>query len=117
MTLDALELEPCEQPEEQNFQLADGIFIKAGLFKKEQTVIPQHSHEYDHTSFIATGAVDAWADDEYLGRFDAPAAIFIAAKRKHTFVTLKPDTQIFCIHNISRNGQIDIHDLHELHFP
>lgn len=108
---------PTEQPDEINFSLADDIFIKSGLFKKSGTVIPQHSHDYDHTSFIATGAVQAWCDDELLGIYTAPSSIFIKAKAKHTFLTTQDNTTILCIHNVSRNGMVDIHDLHNITFP
>lgn len=105
MTIEAKEME---------FHLADDVFIKSGLFEEVDTRIPQHSHEYDHTSFIACGAVKVWCDEEYLGVYAAPCGIFIKKHAKHTFVTLVPNTVILCIHNISRNGMIEIHDLHEL---
>lgn len=102
------------QPKVINFHLADDVFIKSGTFKDIGTIIPQHSHEYDHTSFIATGAVQVWCDDEYLGIYNAPQGILIKKHAKHRFVTLEENTTILCIHNISRNGMIEIHDLHEL---
>lgn len=103
-----------QQPDEIEFYLADDIFIKSGMFHKAGTVIPQHSHEYDHTSFIASGGVQAWCEDEYLGAFSAPAGIFIEKHKKHKFITLQDNTTLLCIHNISRNGMIDVHELHEL---
>ena len=103
-----------EQPIETEFHLADDIFVKSGLFQNAGTVIPQHSHEYGHTSFIASGSVQVWCDDEYLGAFSAPQGIFIEKLKKHKFITLEDNTVILCIHNISRNGMVDVHDLHEL---
>lgn len=117
MNLSEIKLEESEQPDEVDFSLADGIFIKSGLFKRANRIVPQHSHEYDHTSFIATGAVNAWCEDEFMGHFVAPASIFIKAHCKHTFQTTEPDTLVMCIHNISRTGMIDLHDLHEVSFP
>ena len=102
------------RPEVIEFHLADDIFIRSGYFKESGTIIPQHSHEYDHTSFIATGSIDAWCEGEYLGEYKSPCGFFIKKHTKHTFVTLEPNTTIMCIHNISRNGMIEIHDLHEL---
>lgn len=104
------------QPGTIEFYLADDIFIKSGLFERIGTIIPQHSHEYDHTSFLALGVIEAWCDDEYLGIFEAPKGIFIKKHAKHTFRTLTEKTLILCIHNISRNGMLEIHDLHELSF-
>lgn len=117
MKLSDIEITEIEQPDSVEFHLADDVFIKSGSFSKENTVIPQHSHEYDHTSFIARGSVRAWCEDEYLGVFNAPCSIFIKAHAKHTFQTLEPETLILCIHNISRNGLVDIHELHELTLP
>lgn len=99
------------------FHLADDILIKSGFFKDAGAILAQHSHEYDHTSFIATGAVRAWCDGKYIGEYFAPTSIFIKAKCKHAFEIASPNTLIMCIHNISRNGMIDIHELHELSFP
>lgn len=117
MNLQDIELLETAQPDSVEFHLADGVFIKSGSFSKENTVVPQHSHEYDHTSFIAHGSVRAWCENEYLGVFTAPCSIFIKAHAKHTFQTLEPETLILCIHNIARNGSVDIHELHELSFP
>ncbi|MES2729920.1 MAG: hypothetical protein V4621_07500 [Pseudomonadota bacterium] len=117
MNLHEIELVAVVQPEIVDFQLADGIFIKSALFKKSGTVVPQHSHEYDHSSFIATGSARVWCDGEDMGEFVGPKSVFIKKRAKHTFMTTSPDTLILCIHNIERTGDIDIHDLHELHFP
>lgn len=117
MRLEDIELEEGEQPDSMEFALADGIFIKSGHFRLAGAVVPQHSHEHDHTSFIATGAVLVWCDGDYLGEYRAPCQILIKAHTKHTFRTLEDNTLILCIHNISRTGDIEIHDLHELSFP
>jgi quercetin dioxygenase-like cupin family protein len=102
------------EPEVIEFHLADDIFIMSGSFKEVGTRIPQHSHEYDHTSFIATGAVEVWCDSQYLGEYKSPTGLLIKKNTKHTFMTTEENTTILCIHNISRNGMIEIHDLHEL---
>lgn len=117
MKFEEIKLSDCEQPEEIEFYLADDVFVKSGTFDKAGTVIPQHSHEYDHTTFIAAGALHAWLDNEYLGHFKAPCGIFIKKHSNHTFMTTVEKTTILCIHNVSRNGMVDIHDLHELTFP
>ena len=102
------------EPEVIEFHLADDVFIKSGVFREAGTRIPQHSHEYDHTSFIATGGVRVWCDGKYLGEHLSPCGILIKKHTKHTFETTEENTTILCIHNISRNGMIEIHDLHEL---
>lgn len=117
MNLSDIELEQSAQPDSVEFQLADGIFVKSGHFELAGRIVPQHAHEYDHSTFIATGGVLAWADSEFLGEFDAPCSIFIKAQTKHTFKTTKDNTLILCIHNVSRTGLVDIHELHEVQFP
>jgi len=76
----------------------DGVFIKQMYLKDAGTIIPQHSHAYDHTSMLARGRIRAWAGDELMGDFEAPQPIFIKARVKHTFLSLEPETLIYCIH-------------------
>ncbi len=100
MILTDIELEESEQPDSVEFSLSDNIFVKSGLFIRSGRIVPQHSHEYDHTTLVATGAVMAWCDDAYMGEFEAPCPIFIKAGCKHVFKTTKDNTLIYCIHNI-----------------
>ena len=102
-----------EQPGTWEHQTVDGVFIKSMEVKVAGTLIPQHAHRYDHTSMLAAGAVRAWADNMLLGDFKAPAPIFIKAKVKHTFQTLEDDTLIYCIHNSSRLGIIEVVEEHQ----
>lgn len=114
--MESMTLYEVEQPSEMDFSLADGVFIKSANFKDAGTVVPQHSHTYDHSSFIATGSAKVWCEDEYLGEIIAPNSVFIKAMTKHTFITTSPNTLLLCIHNVSRSGDIDLHELHELKF-
>jgi quercetin dioxygenase-like cupin family protein len=103
-----------EQPITVEIKMADGIFIKSHHVKKADTYLPQHSHTYDHTSMIARGSVRVWKNGWHIGDFVAPKGIIIEANTKHIFVTLEDDTIIYCIHNISRTGEIDIHEENNL---
>lgn len=111
------EFELAQEAESFEFHLADDVFIKTGMFHKAHTIVPQHSHEHDHNTFIASGAIHAWCDGEFLGEFRAPSTLLIKRHAKHLFETLEDRTTILCIHNISRTGMVDIHDLHELTVP
>lgn len=91
----------------------DGVAIQAGRFAKG-VHIPQHAHRYAHMTFIGHGAVDAWCDGVYMGRYAAFGGIIIAAHKKHTFVTLEENTVIICVHNASRTGDIEIEEEHLL---
>lgn len=109
-------LDKTLQPDSIEFQGADGVLVKSMVCKMAGTIVPQHAHEYDHMSMLAVGAVKVWADGEYLGTYHAPAAITIKAGTKHRFETVQDYTIIYCIHNVSRTGEIDISDQHALDF-
>lgn len=95
-------------------KMADGIFVKSMHCHERLTLIPQHAHSYDHLSMLARGRVMVWKDDECLGEFVAPVGIFIAARAKHKFITLEPDTLIYCIHNIKDAEEVSIAEEHEM---
>ena len=92
----------------------DGLFIKQMGPMPLGTVIPQHAHRYDHTSLIARGRVRVWEDGVQTGEYAAPHPLFIRAQVKHSFLALEPDTLIFCIHNVSRTAQVEIHEYHDI---
>lgn len=95
---------------------ADGIWIKQYVFRDAGSVIPQHAHVWDHTTMLATGAIYVWKDGRPDRRYDAPCAIFIEAGVKHKFLTLAPDTTIFCIHNALHPEVAAVLAKHELEF-
>jgi hypothetical protein len=76
-----------------------GIFCKLWHVADAGTLLPQHAHEHDHISLIATGSVRVWQDDALLGDFYAPTAVKIPARALHKFLTLTDDVCIICIHN------------------
>lgn len=109
-----LKLVESIQPDSIEFHAVDGIFIKSMGLRDAGMLVPQHSHAYAHISMLAKGAVRVWRDDQCLGDFKAPQAIFVQANAKHTFLSLEPDTLIYCIHNISRTGEVEIQEHHEI---
>lgn len=98
-----MSFELIELPEVE-FSMADGIFIKQMVLKNANIYVPQHSHKYDHTSMLACGSVRAWCDGVDIGEFKAPIPIMIKAGTKHTFMSLEPNTIIYCIHNARDHG-------------
>lgn len=104
----------CEQPALWEHTSVDGVFIKQMLLKDAGTMVPQHAHEYDHTSMVAAGSVRVWIDGELAGDYAAPRPLFIKARAKHTFQSLQPQTLIYCIHNVKRTGRVQIHAEHQL---
>jgi hypothetical protein len=116
--LDQIEFVPVAEgdaPEENSeIYIADDIFTKQMHIKHEGMFIPQHSHSYEHMSMLAHGSVRVWQDGVFTGDYVAPVGIKIPANVKHTFMSLEPDTIIYCIHNISRSGEVDVSEEHHL---
>ena len=103
-----------DQPTTTDIKLVDGVFMKMMHFRYADMIVPQHAHEYEHLSFIASGAVRVWADDRLMGEFVAPVPIVIKARVKHRFLTLVPGTTVLCIHNADRAEDVAIHEEHQL---
>jgi hypothetical protein len=57
---------------------------------------------------LAVGSVRVWCDGEFKGDYKAPTAIFIKENSEHKFLSLEPNTVIYCIHRIDRAGEIEI---------
>lgn len=88
------------QPENVEIHFAGGLFVKQMRFAEANTYIPQHAHGSDHLSMLARGSVRVWEDGKYVGDRVAPTGIMIRAGVKHVFMSLQPETIIYCIHNI-----------------
>lgn len=97
----------CSQPFGKEYTAADGVFFKEMRVAKAGTLIPQHSHAYDHTSYLVAGAVEVEGQ-----RYDAPAPIYIPAGKKHMFLTLEDNTFVLCVHNVSRSGKVQVLEEH-----
>jgi len=102
------------QPYGDEYLAADGVFIKEMRIPKSGTIVPQHSHEYDHTSFLAQGRISARADGVDIGEFVAPTPIFVKAGVKHSFLSLEDNTLVLCIHNVSRTGAVEVREEHQI---
>jgi hypothetical protein len=114
-TCAALTVAP-NQPTQKDFTSADGVFVKAIEAADAGTLIPQHSHTYDHTTFVAHGSVVVDAPGINFVTYHAPASIFIRANAKHRFLTLEPNTVLLCIHNTSRTGVVEVREENQLTF-
>jgi hypothetical protein len=103
-----------EEPSSVEIFASDDIFIKTMGPLAAGTLVPQHSHEFDHVSLLAVGAVEVWVDNALLGRFAAPRAIEIKAGRKHLFQALVDGTLVCCIHNLHGQGYPAIREQHQI---
>jgi len=102
------------QPVQLDFTTVDGVFVKQMVVRKAGTFIPQHSHCYDHSTLIATGRVSIWIDGEPTGNYSAPYMLVIKRGTKHLFETLEDNTTLYCIHNLSHSGAVEVMEQHEL---
>ena len=91
-----------------------GIFLKTWAVPDAGTLLPQHSHEFSHVSFIVNGAVRVWCGDGLLGDFVAPAVVKIEAQQRHSFLALTDGVVIACIHALEDGEDPAIHEEHHL---
>ena len=103
-----------QPPDDIEFSTIDHVFIKVMKIAKAGTIIPQHSHVYDHASFLATGAVRVWRDGVAGEERHAPDMIEIKAGVKHAFHALEDKTVILCIHNTMRKEIVEILEEHQI---
>ena len=96
-----------EQPEKWEIVTADGVFIKQMYLERRGNIVPQHVHEYDHHTMLATGAVRVWINKHDGKDYHAPCAIFVEAGKQHTFMALKNDTVLYCIHRL-HDGEVKL---------
>lgn len=89
-----------DEPIVENIQTVCGIYFRSVLLKEAGTVIPQHEHEYDHATYVGSGKVRLWVNNELKGEYSAGEAIEIKAKQKHLFLSLEPNTRLTCVHDL-----------------
>lgn len=90
--------------EKQTVEYVDevcGIYFRAILLEQAFDVVPQHTHDYDHVTLVASGSVRLWVEGEYKGDFDAFRAIEVKARKAHIFQALEPMTRLACVHNLN----------------
>ena len=76
-----------------------GIYARSIFLPHAGTKVPQHSHNYDHASFVGSGSVRLIANGALVGDFKAGQLIEVKANTDHLFVALEPNTRIACLHH------------------
>ena len=112
----ALEIRPlAEQAEQVEIgPPVDGIYIRQILIPKADSMVPQHSHAWNHVTMLARGSVYVWKDGVLDRRYQAPTRIEIKAGVKHLFLTLEDNTLLFCIHNLHDEAAVKVLEEHQL---
>lgn len=95
--------------------LIDGVYIKPFVAKKAGTFMGQHSHSYDHATFVASGAIRVFVDGDVKGDYQAGEVIEIRAGKKHVLLALEDNTVAACIHNT--HGKAEPQIAEEAVFP
>lgn len=106
-----------QQPETISVTVYGGVYYKLYRVPDADTVLPQHSHRYDHLTALLQGSVRLWRDDEFIGDYRAPATIRIPAHTMHTFQSLVPGVVLACIHNADHaeaDGEPPVAEHHNL---
>jgi len=103
-----------EQPPDDLEYRIDGVFTKIMYLRNAGSLVPQHSHRYEHGSMLVRGSIKVWEDGIFTGEHRAPKMLVIKAGVKHAFLSLEPETTILCIHNIARTGAVEIAAMHNI---
>ncbi len=104
----------ADQPISTEIKMADGVFTKSMVVARAGTLIPQHSHAFDHVSVLVRGGIRVTANGECLGDFAAPHGITIKAGVKHLFQTLVDDTIVLCVHDIGAADAVEVVEEHQI---
>ena len=83
-----------------------GLYFRSILLRNRGDTAAQHTHEYDHVTYVGNGCVVAYADEECIGEVWAGHAIEIKAGIPHKFVAILPDTRLTCVHNVESANAI-----------
>jgi hypothetical protein len=85
--------------------LANGVYIKAMMLDQVGWTAVQHSHNYDHLTLVASGAVFVKVGDD-VAAYDAPAVVFVKAHSVHKIMARLPNTVCYCIHRLNDGDDI-----------
>ena len=87
-------------------EISGGVWRATITVPDAGSILPQHSHAFEHVTEVVAGAVSVFRDGDDAGEFHAaPARLTIPAHVMHTFETHEPNTVLRCIHTITRDGQ------------
>lgn len=106
-------LPPERQPYSVEIRLADGMMVKTMTIQRAGDSVPQHSHEYDHVSVVAAGAVLLSAGGATPVPYHAVSSIKVSAGIKHVFTALTDGATVLCVHRTDRTGEVDVREDHQ----
>lgn len=80
-----------------------GLYFRAVLLPNVGDKVPQHVHDHEHVTVVASGKARLFVDGEHKEDIAAFRAIVIEANREHMFEALEPNTRLACVHQL--NGE------------
>lgn len=78
-----------------------GIYFRSLRMPRAGTVVSQHVHDHDHATLCGNGRAIMFVNGERVGELRAGQAAELKAGQRHSFITLKPDTLLVCIHDVA----------------
>jgi hypothetical protein len=76
-----------------------GIYFRSSLMENAGDMIGQHVHEVSHATYVGSGSVRVWVNENHVGDFTAGHAIEVRAGDYHVLQALEPNTRISCVFN------------------
>lgn len=90
------ELMPLAEVPVETVAIVGGVYFRS-VFLKKWTVIPQHTHDHDHATYVGSGRVRLWVNSVWSGDYQAGAAIEIRGGNQHIFQALEDFTRLICV--------------------
>ena len=82
------------------------LYSRMMHFKKAGDIEHGHTHEFDHLTLLAAGALKVTANGQE-SIFKAPNMIYIHKDVKHELVALEDNTIDYCIHALRDGNEVD----------
>ena len=96
--------------------ISGNVFIRRNQMETAGTIIGGHTHNFDHTTIVFTGAVHVVAtlpNGSVIERdFRAPAHFLVKADVLHEITALEDRTEFWCVYS-HRNAQGDVVQDHD----
>ena len=87
---------PLADPPVETISIVGGIYFRAILLQSGM-VVPQHTHNHDHATYVGSGSVRLWVNDLHAGDYSAGQAIEIKGGQEHLFMALEDNTRLACV--------------------
>lgn len=97
---------PLSHQPVQKIVEACGLYFRSVILSDRGNIIPQHSHDHPHATFISSGRVRGWRNGEWIGDKGRGDAFEIEAGSAHVFLALEPDTMLTCVHSLDSADSI-----------